>query len=282
MKLKHLIIIEKNNKYNIEDKENILMNPIKENNYIMMQKILKNRLPCGLMVLLVKEHDLVEQVHGIALHQNIIRPFHAVKDPLLQIVAGAGIDVKIGHVRLQLGEDKAAHIVLRVEQKSRREHARRAKAVGMAERGKKRLQAAGGAAAKGNAVSVGSDGKVLLRIGLDGFHNETVKDLSLRCRKPLHLGGKHHLADAAGRQPVVAPRIVIVDAHDHRSPAGGGILGAHGFARVPAVPCGGLPVKEVLTVGHIDDRQPLAFLVSRHEHTHTAVVLAGIGQRKII
>ena len=152
----------------------------------------------------------------------------------------------------------------------------------MAERGKKRLQAAGGAAAKGNAVSVGSDGKVLLRIGLDGFHNETVKDLSLRCGKILHLGGKHHLADAAGRQLVVAPRIVIVDAHDHRSPAGGGILGAHGFARVPAVPGGGLPVKEVLTVGHIDDRQPLAFLVSRHEHTHTAVVLAGIGQHKII
>ena len=31
MKLKHLVIIEKNNKYNIEDKENIIMNPIKEN-----------------------------------------------------------------------------------------------------------------------------------------------------------------------------------------------------------------------------------------------------------
>ena len=42
MKLKNFVIIEKNNKYNIEDKENIIMNPIKENNYIMMQKMLKN------------------------------------------------------------------------------------------------------------------------------------------------------------------------------------------------------------------------------------------------
>ena len=32
MKLKYLVIIEKNNKYNIEDKENIIMNTIKENN----------------------------------------------------------------------------------------------------------------------------------------------------------------------------------------------------------------------------------------------------------
>ena len=32
MKLKYLVIIEKNNKYNIEDKENIIKNPIKENN----------------------------------------------------------------------------------------------------------------------------------------------------------------------------------------------------------------------------------------------------------
>ena len=111
----------------------------------------------------------------------------------------------------------------------------------------------------------------------NGVNYKAVKNLTLGRGKVRHLFGRN-LADSFRRELIIAPFVVVVNSHDNRGFSAQLTLRSYRLSCVPAAPCRGLFIKQILTVGHINNRQLFAVLMRRNIHAHAPVVLIGVGQ----